>query len=310
MDYTRVSIFTEADNLELVASMLEDKGIIGIELQEPGVYSDFFNKRNSFDWDYISPSVEALQEVSSNITFYIEDTLVGIHLLDEILEDIRIVDIERVEVAGVSDEDWKYKWKEYFKPTKITERIVVKPSWETYEKIGDELVIEIDPGMAFGTGAHPTTTLCIRLLEKYIEGGRSTVLDIGCGSGILTIAAAMLGAKQVIGVEIDPEAVMVAKENIAANHLTGDVQVIQGDLTKDIDYRTDILAANLTADLIITLSKDAPCHLGKNGIFIVSGILTDKKDQVASALGASGFTVLDAPEEGEWCAMAATIERG
>ncbi len=307
MDYTRVRIYTESNNLELVALMLHEKGIAGVEIQEPQVYSDFLNKRNPYDWDYIDASVEELAEIPPNLTFYLEDSPDGIDLLDEILQEICTMNIERVEVAGVSDDDWNHKWKEYFKPTRITDRIVVKPSWEAYEKKQDELVIEIDPGMAFGTGTHPTTTLCIELLEKYIDEDRSTVLDIGCGSGILTIAAALLGARQVLGVEIDPLAVDIAKNNIAINRLEGDIRVIEGDLTKGIESQADIVVANLMADLVATLSRDVPKHLKEDGVFIASGILIEKKDEVAAALQESGFRILEISEEGEWCAMAAAL---
>ncbi|MFA7659847.1 MAG: 50S ribosomal protein L11 methyltransferase, partial [Anaerovoracaceae bacterium] len=152
MDYTKVKIFTESNNLEIIASMLQEKGISGVEIEEPQTYSDLLDKQNIFDWDYIDPALEELKEISPSLTFYTDDTPEGIDLLDDVLQEIRIMHIERVEIAGVSDEDWKHKWKEYFKPTRITDRIVVKPSWEPYEKTSEELVIEIDPGMAFGTG--------------------------------------------------------------------------------------------------------------------------------------------------------------
>ncbi|MFA5634377.1 MAG: 50S ribosomal protein L11 methyltransferase [Anaerovoracaceae bacterium] len=309
MDYTKVKIFTESNNLEIIASMLQEKGISGVEIEEPQTYSDLLDKQNIFDWDYIDPALEELKEISPSLTFYTDDTPEGIDLLDDVLQEIRIMHIERVEVAGVSDEDWKHKWKEYFKPTRITDRIVVKPSWEPYEKTSEELVIEIDPGMAFGTGTHPTTTLCIKLLGRYIsEESPSAVLDIGCGSGILTIAAALLGAHQVLGVDIDPVAVAVAKSNVEANSLTQDIRIIEGDLTKGIDFCGDIIVANLMADLVIHLSKDAAKHLKENGVFISSGIIIEKKQEVASALAASGFRILDILEEGEWCAIAATLQ--
>ena len=309
MDYTKVKIFTESNNLEIIASMLQEKGISGVEIEEPQTYSDLLDKQNIFDWDYIDPALEELKEISPSLTFYADDTPEGIDLLDDVLQEIRIMHIERVEIAGVSDEDWKHKWKEYFKPTRITDRIVVKPSWEPYEKTSEELVIEIDPGMAFGTGTHPTTTLCIKLLGRYIsEESHSAVIDIGCGSGILTIAAALLGAQQVLGVDIDPVAVAVAKSNVKANHLTQDIRIIEGDLTKGIDFCGDIIVANLMADLVIHLSKDAAKHLKENGVFISSGIIIEKKQEVASALAASGFRILDILEEGEWCAIAATLQ--
>jgi len=309
MDYTRVKVCADVKDLESIAVMLLDKGISGVELQEPGVYADFLNKRSSYDWDYIDPSVENLSGISPSITFYLEDSLQGIGLLEDVLEDIRVFHIDKIEIAGVSDEDWKDKWKQYFKPTRITDRFVVKPSWEPYEKKPDELVIEIDPGMAFGTGAHSTTKLCIRLLEKYLNNERQTVLDMGCGSGVLAIASALLGAKKVLGVEIDPGAVEIAKKNIAANNLLGNVDIIQGDLTKGIEYKADVLAANLTADLIISLLKDASEHLNKNGIFIVSGILQEKEDEVVSAFIDAKYHILDMLKEEEWCAMAAALNR-
>ncbi len=309
MDYTRVKVCADVKDLESIAVMLLDKGISGVELQEPGVYADFLNKRSSYDWDYIDPSVENLSGISPSITFYLEDSLQGIGLLEDVLEDIRVFHIDKIEIAGVSDEDWKDKWKQYFKPTRITDRFVVKPSWEPYEKKPDELVIEIDPGMAFGTGAHSTTKLCIRLLEKYLNNERQTVLDMGCGSGVLAIASALLGAKKVLGVEIDPVAVEIAKKNIAANNLLGNVDIIQGDLTKGIEYKADVLAANLTADLIISLLKDASEHLNKNGIVIVSGILQEKEDEVVSAFIDAKYHILDMLKEEEWCAMAAALNR-
>ncbi|MBQ9708236.1 MAG: 50S ribosomal protein L11 methyltransferase, partial [Firmicutes bacterium] len=218
---------------------------------------------------------------------------------------------------------WKDKWKEYFHPTKITDRLVVKPSWEDYSPAAGDLVIEIDPGMAFGTGTHETTSLCMKLLEKYMgasaadkdkksedvkgsaEGWGLKVLDVGCGSGILSIAAARLGAGDVLGVEIDEDAVLVARENVELNGCSEGVKVIQGDLTKGIDYKADIIVANLMADLVMMLAGSAKAHLAPGGIFISSGILTDKEEIVSSAIVEAGFEIVEVAEDGEWCAIAA-----
>jgi len=287
--------------------MLHEKGILGVEIQEPQLYFDLLNKNNPYDWDYIDDSMKELAKVSPNLTFYLEDTPEGIELLDEILGELCTFSVEKVEVSGVSDEDWNNKWKEFFKPTRITERIVIKPSWEDHEKKQDELVIEIDPGLAFGTGTHPTTVMCVKLLEKYIEKGRSTVFDVGCGSGVLIIASALLGARKVFGVDIDPLAVSVAEENILRNRLDGDIRLFVGDLAKGIETRADIVVANLSADLVVMLSKDVRKNLKENGVFIVSGIINEKKDEVRDALIKSQFKILDILEDDEWCAMAATL---
>lgn len=213
----------------------------------------------------------------------------------------------RLLFRGADDSEWKDNWKEYFKPAKITDRIVVKPTWETYEKKQGELVIEIDPGMAFGTGTHPTTSLCVRLLEKYIQGPEDVVLDVGCGSGILSIASALLGAKQTIGVEIDPVAVTVASENTALNGLTDRIEIRQGDLTKGLNVKADIVVANLMADLVMMLSADVAKHLRGRSIYISSGILLEKQAQVARSIEDCGFHIREILEEGEWCAICAAL---
>ena len=205
------------------------------------------------------------------------------------------------------DSEWKDNWKAYFKPARISDRIVVKPTWESYERNGDELIIEIDPGMAFGTGTHPTTSLCVKLLEKYIESPEDVVLDVGCGSGILSIASALLGVKKTVGVEIDPVAVDVARENVERNRLADRVEVLRGDLTKGLDLKADIVVANLMADLVMMLSADVAKHLRGKSVYISSGILIEKQEQVAGAIRDCGFRILEILEEGEWCAIAAAL---
>ena len=219
------------------------------------------------------------------------------------------IDLGRLvcESKRVDDTDWKDNWKAYFKPARITERITVKPTWETYERQADnELIIEIDPGMAFGTGTHETTSCCLRLLEKYIKPG-DAVLDVGAGSGILSIAAHLLGAGEVLGVDIDPEAVRVGRENVDRNGLADAIDIVQGDLTKGVDFCADLAVANLMADLVKLLSKDVSKHIKPGGIYISSGILAELADEVAAAIQARDFEILF---DGEWGAIAAVNKGG
>lgn len=213
-----------------------------------------------------------------------------------------------VESSYESDEEWKDKWKEYFKTSKMTDNIVIKPTWEEYEPEENEMVIEIDPGMAFGTGTHATTRMCVKLLEKYITSEEDKVLDLGCGSGILSIAAALLGSKHVYGVDIDPNAVAASAENVEMNGLSEVIEIAYGDVTEGLGMKADIIAANLMADLIKMLSPDIAKHLEGKKIFISSGILEEKVDEVSEAVKNSGFEILEVLHEDEWCAIAARLK--
>ena len=212
-----------------------------------------------------------------------------------------------VEVKSEDDSLWADRWKEYFRPAKVTEKIVIKPSWEEYEAADGELILEIDPGRAFGTGTHETTSGCLELMEKYMKEG-DRVLDVGCGSGILSIGAALLGSSCVYAIDIDPVAVEVTKENVALNGFSDIVRTEEGDLTKGVDFKADIVAANLMADLVKVLTKDVAVHLEKDGVYISSGILLEKEDDVKQTLDECGFKVIDVIRKGEWCAIAAVLE--
>ncbi len=321
MRYFEIKIKTTQDEIDLLTCILMDMGIAGFVIDDARDFRELLNKKNPHDWDYIDENLYQMENLKTGITFYLEETEEGKRILKKLQEKINElinvvpdtgnnVDFSQLRMNWqiVDDADWKDKWKEYFKPVKLTERIVVKPTWEAYEAEQDELIIEIDPGMAFGTGTHPTTFLCIQLLEKYIEKGKDTVLDIGCGSGILSITAALLGASDILAVDIDPIAVKVTKDNTEINNLSSKVRVIEGDLTRGLNLKADIAVANLMADLVILLSKDIPRHLKGKGIYISSGILIEKKEQVVSAMKERGFQILDILEEGEWCAIAAQIK--
>ena len=337
MRYIEVKIYTTHEGVDPLTCILMDMGIAGFAIEDSGDFENLMNKKNSYDWDYVDESLMDYMNIRTNITFYLEESSqssLQLKQLQETMEALKAVQInEKKELIdadvfntnkienmesidfgtldmswkAVDDADWKDNWKEYFKPAKITDRIVIKPTWEEYERAEDDLVIEIDPGMAFGTGTHPTTSLCVKLLEKYIEPNKDKVLDVGCGSGILAIAAALLGAKDILAVDIDPIAVTVSKENVELNHLSSEIRVLEGDLTKGLNEKADIVVANLMADLVIMLSKDVAAHLKGKSIYISSGILIEKQEMVAAAIKERGFQILEIVEEGEWCAIAAQL---
>ena len=205
-----------------------------------------------------------------------------------------------MELQNVADEDWSENWKKYYKPFRIGSHLVVKPTWEPYALQPDDILVELDPGMAFGTGTHETTTMCMELLEKHLADGMR-VMDVGTGSGILAIAAAKLGAQNVLAIDIDPDAVKVAKENVAHNGVEAQVRVVKGDLVKSEAMPCDLAVANIVADAICMLCGPLTRHL--NGLLICSGIIREREQDVLDATQAAGYTVVDRLTKGEWVAL-------
>ena len=341
MKYIELKVHASREGIEAVTPIFLRYGVDQLSIDDPADMDDIMNKEHEYDWDYVDDKLKQHPDREPTVSAYFDDTDDAKALVQQIKLDIMKlkgeeqygeygtdVDFGRLyaESITVDDEDWKDKWKENFKPTKVTDRIVVKPTWEDYAKADDELVIEIDPGMAFGTGTHETTRLCLQLLEKYMLSDRAPgatccgvpdkngmacniedlhILDVGCGSGILAIGAALLGSRNVLGVEIDKDAVEVAKENVALNGVADAVDVQEGDLLKGIDFTADIVVANLMHNLVMMMAPAVRKHLKKEGIFISSGILVEKRDQVAEAIKKASFEILEIPEDGEWCAIAA-----
>ncbi|MEW6540482.1 MAG: 50S ribosomal protein L11 methyltransferase [Bacillota bacterium] len=213
----------------------------------------------------------------------------------------------RMEVRRASDRDWATAWREGLKPFRVGERLVVKPTWEEWEPGPEDLVIEIDPGLAFGCGTHPTTAMCLKLLERYVRPGMVAV-DVGTGSGILAVAAALLGAAVVWAVDEDPLAVRTAAENVARHNLTGRVRVRSGNLLDELSEPADLVVANIVAEVLAELCPAAATALEPGGVFIFSGILDQREDIVRRALAADGFRVESRLAEGEWVALAGVKE--
>lgn len=322
MKYIEFKVHASRQGIEQVTAMYLRMGIDQVSIDDPADMEDILNKKNEYGWDYVDDDLKKGLDREPAISIYFEDTEENREKIQQL--KLQVMMLKSKELEGlfgwdvdfgrlyaediiVDDADWKDKWKEYFKPVRITDRLVVKPTWEEYEPNDGEKVIQIDPGMAFGTGTHETTSLCLKLMEKYLgdEPQDKEVLDVGCGSGILSIAAALLGCRSVTGVEIDEDAVRVAEENVELNGIGDRVEILQGDLTEGIESKADIIVANLMADLVMTLSKSAKEHLKDGGIFISSGILLEKKDIVSDAVKEAGFEIIEIAEDGEWCAIAA-----
>ncbi len=210
-----------------------------------------------------------------------------------------------IELVGVNEEDWANSWKQYYKPLKIGERIVICPAWEHYEPTESELVIRMDPGMAFGTGTHETTRLVIRLLEKYTQAG-CRMLDVGTGTGILAICAARLGAEICRAYDIDPTAVRVARENIKDSGLAN-VTCDQSDLLKQVSLeggQYDLICANIVADIIIRMTPDVGQYLKDNGVLLASGIIAERCDDVIACFEQHGFEIVECLIDNGWCGLA------
>ncbi len=210
----------------------------------------------------------------------------------------------KIDISGVNEDDWANSWKAYYKPIKVGEKIVIVPAWEKYEAKEGEMIVRMDPGMAFGTGSHETTRLVIGLLEKYIKGGER-VLDVGTGSGILAICASKLGAKVCKAYDIDPVAVKVARENIKDSGLTN-ISCDQSDLLRGVDTTEggyDVICANIVADIIIRMTPDVAKYMNDGGVILASGIIVERSEDVISCFEQNGFRIVDRAEENGWCAL-------
>ncbi len=315
MKWTKVTLSTVTDALELVCDMLNDLGIEGIEIIDNVPITEDEKKAMFID---ILPELDT-EDKTASISFYVEEGKDVQDLIDKIQTELeRLSEIIEVgnrtfTVSETEDLDWINNWKEFFKPFRVDDTIVIKPTWEQLENVSPgDLVIEIDPGTAFGTGSHETTKLCILGMKKFITS-ETRVLDVGCGSGILSIIAAKLGAMKVMSTDIDPNAVNAAYENAEVNQVSSDIlTILDGDIITDQNLQQnigvncyDVVVANILADVIIPLSAVIGQHLKPGGIFISSGIINTKKDAVKDAIINNGFEIIEVNEMGDWVSFVA-----
>jgi len=295
MKYKEYRFFTEAQGLDELIEKLNIKGINEFIINDPRDAEQFSNPSESFLWNYADADMVKELESGAWVSIYTEENDSS-EVLTGLMKDYDC------KISISDDQDWLHKWEEYCFPTKIGQLTVAKPVWREYTPQPGEIVIEINPGMAFGTGSSPTTYMAVRLMEKYVEPG-DKVLDVGCGTGILSVLAAKLGASHVDAIDLDPEAVRSTKENIKLNGCQDKVDVYLKDLLEDCQLKAPVIVANLTADIILRLLSEIGPHLDGRKYFIISGIIDDKEELVKEELKKANYEILEIMRDDCWTAM-------
>ena len=313
MQWAEVSIQTTHEATDVVAEIYHDLGASGVVIEDPELLNNYID---AGQWDF--SGIERAEDTSIvTVKAYLpvdedlDDKLRTFELRIKDFKSMTDDDMEKgpctISWNTVRDEDWADNWKAYFHPEKVGGMLVIKPTWEDYEASPDDIVIELDPGSAFGTGTHPTTAMCLRELETLVKGGMR-IFDVGTGSGVLSIAAAKLGATDVTAMDYDKVAVDVAAENIRQNGVEDVVKTDVSDILKSFDGKADLIVANIIADIIIMLFDELDEHLAEGGRLLASGIISERLADVTEACLAHGFVVDKVTEEKGWVAM--TISRG
>lgn len=304
MNWLEVSVNTHSESVEVVSSILIELGSKGVSIEDPQDYYQLTDEQ--LEW--LKVQQKDLYETDTVIvkgyfqpSQWSKDSDV---LLHEKLEEIKVYGLQTgplsIQVKEVGEEDWANAWKQYYFPVRVTRFLTVVPSWVDYEKEqDDELLIELDPGLAFGTGTHPTTQLSLTALEQTIRGNES-VLDVGTGSGVLSITSKLLGASKVTAFDIDEMATRVAKENIALNPTIGEIEVFENNLLVGVDQKSDLIVANILAEILLQMPEDAHRNLNDDGRLILSGIIESKANEVMEAYEKAGFTLVERMTMREW----------
>lgn len=321
MLWHELTIHTTEEAVEAISNFLHEAGAGGVSIEESG---NLNKKRERPYGEWFDEPLNDIPEGRAEIKGYFSDDV----KIEDVLEEVksRTAELETFnidtgsptyETRLVDEEEWATAWKAYYKPLKVSDTLTIKPVWEEYEASEGERIIELDPGMAFGTGTHPTTALCLRALESIVKGGED-VIDVGTGSGILSIGAIKLGAKRALALDLDPVAVKSAQENVALNGLSNEITVKESDLLSvlrpeghgassdiGVELPVQIVVANILAEIILLFTNDVFEALRPGGLYLASGIYKDKEDAVREGLLAAGLTIRDVHREEEWLAFIA-----
>lgn len=308
--WNEIKIVLKEEDLEYIQGVLYTMDVKGISIEDP---NDILGReKGPLTWDFADINIFEYGKDRAVIKAYFNIDVE----VDEVIREISDK-VEKAKTLGVNigdyeifseevnEKDWANEWKKYYKPIKVGEKFVVKPLWEDYEAKGDEIILHMDPGMAFGTGTHETTRMCLEAIEDYMKQD-TRVFDIGTGSGILAIGASKLGAKDVVGVDLDIVAVNSAKENVGYNKLTN-VEILHGNLMDVVEGTADIIVANIIAEIILVLIDDVKKMINENGVFISSGIIREREAVVTQALLEKGFRIIEVRREGEWVCIVSEV---
>lgn len=322
MNWLEVIIYTSTQGIEVVCGNLYQVGVTGVMIEDEADFKDFLENNHQY-WDYVDDDLLKEKQKETCVKTYVSDNEAGHETLMLIKDAInRLKEYDKdglfgrltIELDEVFEEDWANNWKKYFHPIKIGKKLMIKPEWEELAEKTDRVVFNVNPGMTFGTGSHHTTQLCIEALEQYVNSD-SEVLDLGCGSGILSVISLMLGAKQALAVDIDKNCVDIANANAKRNNVDiSKYTVISGNVITDDELKAKILNkkysvvfANIVADVIIAVSPMVRQCILNNGIYITSGIITDRLDEVKASLLENGFKIIDVKTKKDWASIVCTV---
>lgn len=295
MKYIEMTINTSKDKKDIIEGILFDYGIYTTE----EISSDIVDEldQDEKDWDFIDYPLLNSKEGVFALRVYPENMEDANNLKAELNEK----NLGQCLIEEKDDEDWANNWKKYYKPLEIGEKLAIVPEWEAYDN-DKRIVIKINPGMAFGTGTHESTYMCLELLERYVKKD-DEIFDIGCGSGILAIAALKLGAKRALAVDIDDKCIDASHENAGLNNLEDKMDIKKGNLLDVVKGRADLIVSNIIAEIIVDEIKNLKNHMDKGGIFITSGIIKERRQMVIDALEENGFKIIDELEKNNWVAI-------
>jgi ribosomal protein L11 methyltransferase len=309
MKWSEISIHTTNEAVEPISNILHEAGASGVVIEDPNdltkdreqVFGEIY-QLDPGDYPEEGVIVKAYLPLNSFLGEAVEEIKEAISTLVSFDIDIGH---NKVTISEINEEEWANAWKKYYNPVKISEKFTIVPTWESYEKVSnDELIIELDPGMAFGTGTHPTTVMCIQAIESTVKPGDS-VIDVGTGSGVLSIAAALLGASNIRAYDLDDIAVKTARVNVKLNKVNHAITVSQNNLLNDITEPADVIVANILAEIILRFVNDAFRLVKPGGYFITAGIIQQKKQDVKSALVEAGFEIEETLTMEDWVSFIA-----